>query len=84
MENSKKVEYKKGKEKLSPRKKVFLEKYQDYTETEIQKEILLTNQLLVSKMEKVRRNTNLLVTFLIVIPSIIGVIYFLIYTERMH
>lgn len=77
MENSKKVEYNKGKEKLSPRKKVFLEKYQDYTETEIQKEILFTNQLLVSKMEKVRKNTNLLVTFLVVIPLVIGILYFI-------
>lgn len=75
MEN-KKVEYKKGKTKLTQKRKVFNEKYQDYSDAEIQKEILYTNKVLIDKTERVRKNTSNLVTFLIVIPFILGLLYF--------
>lgn len=76
MEN-KKVEYKKGKTKLTQKRKVFNEKYQDYSDAEIQKEILYTNKVLIDKTERVRKNTSNLVTFLIVIPFILGLLYFI-------
>ncbi|AUC16841.1 hypothetical protein BTO06_17565 [Tenacibaculum sp. SZ-18] len=60
---------------LTPKRKAFNEKYQNYTEAEIQKEILYAQKILIEKTEKVRKNTSNLVTFLVAIPLIFGLLY---------
>ena len=63
---------KKEEQKLTPRRKRFNEKYNDLSESELQKELLFTQQLTIEKLEKIRKNTSNLVWFLIVIPIIFG------------
>ena len=65
---------KKEEQKLTPRKKRFNEKYNDFSDSEIQRELLFTQQLTIDKLEKIRTNTSNLVWFLIVIPIIFGIL----------
>lgn len=60
---------------LTPKREAFYEKYRNYTEAEIQKEILYAHKILIEKTEKVRKNTSNLVTFLVGIPLILGLLY---------
>ena len=60
--------------KTAPRRKKFIEKYNELTESEIQKEQLFIQQLTLEKLESIRANTNKLV-WLIIIPFIISLIY---------
>jgi type IV secretory pathway component VirB8 len=62
------------KKKGSPKRKWFDDYFKDFTESEIQKEILFAQQLTIDKLEKVRSNTSKIVWWLIVIPIIIAVI----------
>lgn len=66
-----------SKTNLTPKRKAFNEKYQNYSEVEIQKEILYAQKILIEKTEKVRKNTSNLVTFLVAIPMIFGLLYLL-------
>ena len=65
---------KKKEQKLPPKRYEFNEKYYDFTKSEIQKELLFTQQLTIEKLEKIRANTSILVWFLIVIPIIFGIL----------
>ena len=65
---------KKEEQKLTPKRKKFNEKYIEYSDDEIQKEILFAQQLNIDKLEKIRANTSNLVWFLIVIPIIFGIL----------
>ena len=65
---------KKEQQKLTPKRKRFNEKYNEFTESEIQKELLFAQQLTIDKLEKIRANTSNLVWFLIVIPIILGIL----------
>ena len=65
---------KKEQQKLTPKRKRFNEKYNEFNENEIQKELLFTQQLTIEKLEKIRTNTSNLVWFLIIIPIIFGVL----------
>jgi type IV secretory pathway component VirB8 len=62
------------KEKGSPKREWFNDYFKDFTESEIQKEILFAQQLTIDKLEKVRSNTSKIVWWLIVIPIITAVI----------
>jgi len=63
------------KKKTSPRRKWFDDYFKDFTESEIQKEILFAQQLTIDKLEKVRSNTSKIVWWIIVIPIIVVVIF---------
>ncbi|MDX8552936.1 hypothetical protein MK851_04760 [Tenacibaculum sp. 1B UA] len=65
---------KKKEQKLTPKKKRFNEKYNDFSDSEIQRELLFAQQLTIDKLEKIRTNTSNLVWFLIVIPIIFGIL----------
>jgi ABC-type nickel/cobalt efflux system permease component RcnA len=65
---------KKEEQKLTPKRNRFNEKYNEFTESEIQKELLFAQQLTIDKLEKIRTNTSNLVWFLIVIPIILGIL----------
>ena len=62
------------KEKGLSKRKWFDDYFKDFTESEIQKEILFAQLLTNDKLEKVRSNTSKIVWWLIVIPIIIAVI----------
>ena len=57
---------------LTPKRKRFNEKYNELGESEIQKELLFAQQLIIEKLERVRANTSTLVWFIIIIPVIFG------------
>ncbi len=59
---------------LTPKRKVFNEKFGEYSDSEILKELLFTQRITVERLENIRKNTSNLVWFLSVIPIIIGVI----------
>lgn len=65
---------KKEQQNLSPKRTRFNEKYNKFTESEIQKELLFAQQFTIDKLEKIRVNTSNLVWFLIVIPIILGIL----------
>lgn len=65
---------KKEQQNLSPKRHRFNEKYNEFTESEIQKELLFVQQFTIDKLEKIRVNTSNLVWFLIVIPIILGIL----------
>lgn len=60
--------------KLTPKRKRFNEKYNEYNVNDIQKELLYTQQITIDKLEKIRANTSNLVWFLIVVPTVLGVL----------
>ena len=62
------------KEEESQKRKWFNDYFKDFTESEIQKEILFAQHLTNDKLEKVRSNTSKVVWWLIVIPIIVAVI----------
>ena len=69
------------KEKGSPKREWFNDYFKDFTESEIQKEILFAQLLTNDKLEiieKVRSNTSKIVWWIIVIPIIAAVIVFVI------
>ena len=76
IDESKIVENKKSTTpKLTPKRKAFNNRYGELTESEIQKEILFTQRLALDKLYRIRKNTSILVWFLIVLPIIIGILF---------
>lgn len=61
----------------SKRQKYFEEQRRDWSDREIQLEMLFSQQLLIEKMEKVRGNTNTMIWWLIVIPIVIALLLIL-------
>ncbi len=59
---------------ITPLRKIFNKSYGNLSEEDIQKEILFSQKIMNQKLEKIRKNTSLLVWFLIVIPIITGVL----------
>ena len=62
--------------KLSHQRKVFNEKYLEYSDSEILKETLYFQKLTRDKLERIRANTSNLVWFLIVIPIILTILFY--------
>jgi hypothetical protein len=61
---------------LSNRRKVFNEIYLEYCDSEILKEILYSQKQNRDKLERIRKNTSILVWFLIVIPIILTILFY--------
>lgn len=60
--------------KKSELQRMFEFQRRDWSDREIQLEMLYAQQILINKMDKVRGNTNTMIWWLIVIPIIIGII----------
>ena len=66
----------KKKPKLSHKRKKFNEKYLEYSDSDILKEILFFQKVNIYKQERIRTNTSYLVWFLIVIPIALTILYY--------
>ena len=60
----------------SDKQKYFEEQRKDWSDRELQMDMLYAQQILIDKMDKVRGNTNTLIWWLIAIPIILGVIIY--------
>jgi len=60
---------------VTPKRKVFNEKFEDYSDSEVLKELLFTQRITVERLENIRKNTSNLVWFLIVIPIVMVVLF---------
>lgn len=58
---------------ISQKRKAFNDKFGNYSDSEIQIELLFTQKRALERLERIRKNTSNLVWFLIVIPIIVGV-----------
>ena len=61
---------------FSSKRKIFNERFDNLSESDIQKELLYKQQETIEKLEKIRSNTSTLIWFLLVIPVFI-IIFFL-------
>jgi len=61
----------------SAMKKAFYEKHHHLTDSEVQKELLYYTELKLDKLERIRRNTSMLITWLILFPIVLGVVLFI-------
>jgi len=61
----------------STMKAAFYEKHHHLTDSEVQKELLYYTQLKLEKLERIRRNTSMIITWLIVLPVVLGVVLFI-------
>jgi hypothetical protein len=59
---------------ISRKREQFNKQYKDLSESEIQIEMLFAQRLINVKLEKIRKNTEYLVVFLIVIPIVLGIL----------
>lgn len=55
----------------------FFKTYDNMSEGEILHEILYAHQVQINKLEKIRSNTSILVWFLVAIPFIFGILFFM-------
>ncbi len=63
---------------ITSNRKVFDEKYSDYNNEEIQKEILWHLNQNLLKLEQIKNNTRTMIIWLIVIPIIIFVLWLIV------
>ena len=58
--------------KITPRRKIFNDRYGKLTDEETLKELLYMQQLTVDKLESIRKNTYILVLVFVIIPAVAG------------
>ena len=61
--------------KLTPQRLKFIEKYQEFNDSDTLKEILYAQQIQINKLESIRSNTSKLVWWLIALPIIFGIFF---------
>lgn len=59
---------------IPPSKKAFIKLYGNLSESEVQQEILYTHKLSLDKLESIRKNTSMLIWFLVVIPILLVIL----------
>jgi predicted nucleic acid-binding Zn ribbon protein len=59
---------------ISLKRKLFNERFDELSDSDIQKEILFAKYLNIDKLERIRVNTSVLIWFLIIIPIIITLV----------
>jgi len=59
---------------ISGKRKLFNERFDELSDSDIQKEILFAKYLNIDKLERIRVNTSVLIWFLIIIPIIITLV----------
>lgn len=62
-------------EKVSKERKKFNEKYNDFSDSEIQKELLFLQKISVDKLKRIDTSTSYLFWFLFIVPILFGVIF---------
>lgn len=63
--------------KMTPKRNKFLLTYGELTDSELLREHLFAQQLQIEKLEKIRKNTSILVWWLVALPVIFGILFFL-------
>jgi hypothetical protein len=69
--------------KMTPKRIKFIQTYNDFDDSETLKELLFANQLQLEKLEKIRSNTSILVWWLIAIPLIVVILFFILGIGRL-
>ncbi len=60
---------------ITPQRKKFYSKYEDFDDSETIKELLFAQQLQLDKLDDIRSNTSKLVWWLVALPVILGLIF---------